>query len=327
MFSTKNNRMKHLTLKQRYALKAYLECGISKKEMATRLGVHKSTIYRELHRNKRKKGNYNPDFAQELYQERKERFSYARKFDSYKQKLVAKWIKEEQWSPEQIKGYCDVNKIDMVSHERIYQYIRQDKANGGDLYKHLRHQLKHRKRPVSGKHQVIKNKVSIDDRPDVINNKERFGDWEIDLIVGKNNKGAMVTIVERTTAMLMIKKLKKGKNAQSLADTVIDMLLPYKDVVKSITSDNGTEFTEHQQIAKKLNADFYFAHPYASWERGLSEYSNKLVRQYIPKQSDFCNFNDEYIKQVQYKINRRPRKKLMFKKPKDLFHKGVAFGG
>lgn len=317
--------MKHLTLEQRYALKAYLECGISKTEAARRLGVHRSCVHRELKRNSSKRGTYNPDYAQELAEERKERFSNNRKFDLYKQKLVDKWIKEEQWSPEQIKGYCDANKIDMVSHERIYQYIRQDKANGGDLYKHLRHQLKHRKRPVSGKYEIIKNKVSIDDRPDVINNKERFGDWEIDLIVGENNKGAMVTIVERTTAMFMIRKLDNGKNAQDLADTVIDMLLPYKNVVNSITSDNGTEFAQHQRIAEKLHADFYFAHPYASWERGLSEYSNKLVRQYIPKKSNFNKFDKKFVKQVQHKINRRPRKNLNFKCPKDLFYQTVAF--
>lgn len=170
--------MKHLTKEQRYALKAYLQCGVSKREIANQLGVHKSTIYRELQRNKRKSGSYNPDFAQKLSEERKDRFCSTRKFDGYKQKLIEKWIREEQWSPEQIKGYCDTNQIEMVSHERIYQYIRDDKINGGDLYLHLRHRMKHRKRPISVKHQVIKNKVSIDDRPDVINNKERFGDWE-----------------------------------------------------------------------------------------------------------------------------------------------------
>ena len=317
--------MNHLTIKQRYALKAYLECGITKTEIAKRLGVNRSTIHRELRRNRSKKGKYNPDFAQVVAQERKERLSNNRSFNSYKQKLIDKWITKEQWSPEQIKGYCDNNNIEMVSHERIYQYIRQDKANGGKLYKYLRHQLKHRKRPVSGRHQIIKNKVSIDERPDIINNRERFGDWEIDLIIGKNNKGAIVTIVERTTAMIMMRKLKKGKNAQNLADTVIDMLLPYKDVVKSITSDNGSEFAKHQLIAQKLQTQFFFAHPYSSWERGLSEYSNKLIRQYIPKQSEFNKFDDEFIKQVQYKINRRPRKNLNFKIPKDLFFQSVAF--
>ncbi len=325
LFSSKKLKMKQLTLAQRYALKAFLECGKSKSEVAKLLGVDRSTVYRETNRNGRKPGVYNPDFANELAEERKERFCKQRKFDSGKQKLIDKWIKEEQWSPEQIKGYCDKNGIEMVSHERIYQYIREDKLRGGEIYKQLRHKLKHRKRPVTGRHEVIKNKVSIEDRPEIINNKERFGDWEIDLIVGKNNKGAMVTIVERKTAMVMIRKLKNGKNAESLADTVVEMLLPYKNSVKSITSDNGSEFAKHERIAQKLQADFYFAHPYSSWERGLSEYSNKLIRQYIPKQTNFNNFDEELIKQIQHKINRRPRKNLEFSNPKVNFFNCVAF--
>jgi len=317
--------MKHLTIQQRYALKAYLQCGKSKTEAALLLKVHRSTIYRELNRNSRKRGNYNPDFANELAEERKERFCNYRTFDINKKRLVDNWIIKEQWSPEQIKGYCDRNDEAMVSHERIYQYIRADKINGGNLHRYLRHKLKHRKRPVSGKHVVIKNKVSIDERPEIINTKDRFGDWEIDLIVGKENKGAMVTIVERKTAMIMIRKLDKGKNAENLANTVIQMLLPYKDSIKSITSDNGSEFAKHEKISKKLETDFYFAHPYSSWERGLSEYSNKLIRQYIPKKSNFNTFDDEYIKQVQYKINRRPRKNLDFRTPKEAFFESVAF--
>lgn len=315
--------MKHLKLEQRYAISAYLKCGRTKSFIADELGVDRSTIHRELKRNSRKNGTYHPGFAHELSEEKKERFCKNRKFDTSKIKLVEDWIKAEQWSPEQIKGYCDLSGIDMVSHERIYQHIRQDKLDGGCLYKNTRHRLKHRKRPVGGAKEVIKDKISIDSRPEVINNKERFGDWEIDLIVGKENKGAMVTIVERTTSMIMIRKLKNGKNADQLAKTVIDMMMPYKEFVKSITSDNGTEFARHIKIAKKLDAEFYFAHPYSSWERGLSEYSNKLIRQYIPKKSDFEKFDDEYIRQVQYKINRRPRKCLNFDTPKNLFYKFV----
>ena len=186
----------------------------------------------------------------------------------------------------------------MVSHERIYQLIRKDKQEGGDLYKRTRHRLKHRKRPVGGKHIIIKDKVSIDDRPAVINDRMRFGDWEIDTIVGEENKGAMVTIVERQTGFLFLKKLPEGKGAKGLAAVVIDLLLPYKHNVHSITSDNGTEFAEHKLIAKKLNAGFFFAHPYSSWERGLNEYTNKLIRQYIPKKQSFDGYNDQYIKDI-----------------------------
>lgn len=315
--------MKHLTKEQRYQIKAYLNCGKSKLFIAEALKVDKSTIYRELKRNSKKQGSYNPDFAQELSTERKERFASNRKFTYSVKKIVDRYLKEEQWSPEQITGYCKKHNIPMVSHERIYAYIRKDKAEGGVLFKQLRHQLKHRKRPVSGKQNAIKDRVSIDLRSEVINNKLRFGDWEIDLIIGKDRKGAIVTIVERTTAFFLMRKLPFGKNAKELAAVVIDMMLPYKKFVLSITSDNGKEFARHKEISKKLLTEFFFAHPYASWERGLSEYTNKLVRQYIPKKSIFETYNEQDIKDIQYKINRRPRKNLNYDSPKNLFYKFV----
>ena len=311
--------MKQLTREQRYQIEAYLKAGMSKDFIAEALSVNRSSIFREIKRNSTKRGAYNAAYAQMLCDERKERLKRNRAFDQHKEKLVKKYLEKEQWSPQQITGYCKANDIPMVSHERIYQYIRQDKQQGGGLYKHLRHRLKHRKRPVGGKQISIKNRTSIEQRPEIINEKKRFGDWEIDTVVGKNNKGAIVTIVERKTAFFFMKKLPLGKNAKSLADKVVDMLLPYKDYVHSITSDNGTEFAEHEIIAKKLNAGFYFAHPYSSWERGLNEYTNKLIRQYIPKKSEFENFDDRYIADVQHKINRRPREKLGFKSPKDIF--------
>ena len=270
-----------------------------------------------------KRGSYNPDFAQELSTERKERFASNRKFTPSIEKYVKEKIEQEQWSPKQIVGYCKSHNIPMVSHERIYAYIREDKRHKGNLYTHLRHQLKHRKRPVSGKQNTIKDRVSIDLRSDIINNKLRFGDWEIDLIIGKDGKGAIVTIVERTTAFFLMKKLPFGKNAKQLAKIVILMLLPYKAFVHSITSDNGTEFAAHKKISKKLLTAFFFAHPYTSWERGFSEYTNKLVRQYIPKKSIFEHYDDQKIKEIQHKINRRPRKNLKYDNPKNQFYKFV----
>ena len=131
-------------------------------------------------------------------------------------------------------------------------------------------------------------------------------------------------IVERTTAFFMMQNLPNGKDAESLADVVIQMLLPYHKNIKSITADNGTEFAKHKKIADKLGLDFYFAHPYSSWERGLSEYTNKLIRQYIPKRSVFLNFTDKEILDIQHKINRRPREKLNFDSPKNIFYKLVS---
>lgn len=316
--------MKQITREQRYQIEAYIKAGITKDFIAGQLGIHRSSIYREIQRNSQKRGIYSAFYAQMYCDERKERLKRKRFFDRVKEDIIKGYIEKEQWSPEQIVGYCTKNGVDMVSHERIYQYIRQDKERGGSLFKHLRHRLKHRKRPVGGKHIPIRDRVSIDDRPGVINNKERFGDWEIDTIIGKEGKGAIVTIVERTTSFLMMRKLPWGKNAESLADHVIDMLGPYKNIVHSITSDNGTEFAEHMKISKGLETSFFFAHPYSSWERGLNEYTNKLIRQYIPKKSEFIHLNDRDIAEIQYKLNRRPRKNLNFSNPKSQFYNLVA---
>jgi IS30 family transposase len=310
----------HLTLEQRYQIQAYKESGKTQTEIAGLIEKDKSVVCRELRRNINEKGRYKAAYASGLSEIRKERLKRPRKLSVEMEREVKKALIDRQWSPEQIKGHFDKEQRPMVSHERIYQIIRKDKQDGGSLYKHTRHHLKHRKRPVGGKLTVIKDKVSIDDRPAVINDKSRFGDWEIDTIVGAENKGAIVTIVERQTGFLFMKKLPQGKVALGLAEAVIEMLMPYKKAVFSITSDNGTEFAEHKLISKKLGAGFFFAHPYSSWERGLNENTNKLIRQYIPKKQSFEGHNDQAIKEIQYKINQRPRKKLRYNNPKHLFY-------
>jgi IS30 family transposase len=310
----------HLTIDQRYTIQHQKEAGLTQTAIAIQIGKHRSVVCRELKRNETSRGHYKAQQAIQLCEIRKERLKRPRKFSIEMEKEIRKALTKEQWSPEQIKGYSQKKGIQMVSPERIYQLIRKDKLEGGDLYKHTRHKLKHRKRPVGGKQIVIKDKVSIDDRPAIINKRKRFGDWEIDTIVGMEHKGAIVTIVERQTGFLFMKRLPKGKGAKGLAATVIDLLLPYKQVIHSITSDNGTEFAEHKLIAKKIGTAFFFAHPYSSWERGLNENTNKLIRQYIPKKQAFNLYNEQDIKDIQHKINRRPRKKLKFDNPKNVFY-------
>ena len=316
-FAMKNKN--HLTKVQRYQIAALLQAGHSQQEISLLLGKDKSVISRELKRNRGKHGVYHAGHAQRLSDERKERFKRPRRLTVDIKKRILSDLQEEQRSPRQIVGLARLEGRPMVSHETIYRLVREDKANGGTLFKHLRHQLKHRKRPVSGKQVNIKNKVSIDHRPDLINNRERFGDFEIDTIIGKDNKGAIVTLTERKTNFLIMEKLKKGKNAKELARVVVRLLLPYKKFIHSITSDNGSEFAEHEYIARKLGIKFYFAHPCSSWERGLNENTNGLIRQYIPKASCLDQFSDLYIGNVQYKINRRPREKLKFETPKKRF--------
>ena len=310
--------MKHLTTEQRYQLEAYLKLNQSKAFIAQELNVDRSTVYREIARNKLKNGAYSARKADEYYKDRKDRFSKNRKFTDQCQKTVLKYL-DEQWSPKQIVGYCARNNIEMVSHERIYQFVRKDKQNGGKLYTNLRHQLKYRKRAV-GKHFPIANRISIEQRPEVVDAKGRFGDWEMDTIIGANQKGAILTLTERMTNFVFIEKLELGKNAEGLKNQIIDLLLPYKDFVHTITTDNGPEFAQHQSISKKIKTAIYFAHPYCSWEKGSIEHANKLIRQYVKKEDDLTIYSKEQLLEIQHRINKRPREKLDFESPKNIFY-------
>ena len=190
------------------------------------------------------------------------------------------------------------------------------------VFKHLRHQLKYRKRPV-GKHYPIANRVSINQRPEVVDEKDRFGDWEMDTIIGAHQQGAILTLTERMTNFIFIERLDLGKNAEGLKKQIIDLLLPYKDFIHTITTDNGAEFAEYLAIKKKIKAEIYFAHPYCSWEKGAIEHANKLIRQYVKKESNLNDYTQKQLTGYQYKINNRPRKKLDFESPKEKFYKLV----
>jgi IS30 family transposase len=314
---------KQLIREQRYQIQSLLQVGTPKKKIAELIGTSVSTVYREIARNQGKRG-YSANIAQECCDLRKERYKKKRKWTSSMEKYIINKLTDEQWSPQQIVGQAKLDNIPMVSHERIYQLIRKDKSEGGQLWKHTRHGLKHRKRPVSGKQVSIKNKISIDQRPSVVDAKERFGDWEIDTIIGKDGKGAILTLTERLTGFLLMEKLPEGKQAEPLAKVAVRLLFAYKNAVHTITSDNGSEFAEHEYIANKLKAGFYFAHPYSSWERGLNEYTNGLIRQYIPKSTDFNLYSNEFIRLVQNKINKRPREKLNFRTPSKIFYASLS---
>ena len=311
--------MSHLTLEQRYVIEAYLKIKKSKDFIADYLQVHRSTIYREIKRNTSKTVKYSAKLAHEYACERKDRFIVNRKFDENCRILVEKYLKE-YWSPEQIVGWCKKHNITMVSTERIYQFIRQDKENGGQLYKYTRHKLKHRKQPISKGCSRIKDRISIEQRPEKVNNREEFGHFEMDLVIGKNHQGAILTLTERVTRFFMCRFLPDGKIATKVAEAVNDVLLPYKDYVHSITTDNGLEFAEHKLIAKKLDTKIYFTHPYSSWEKGQIENANKLLRQYIPKKQIIDKHNTQDLRKIQVKLNNRPRKNLNFEKPVKLFY-------
>lgn len=310
---------KQLIPGQRYQIQSLLQTGTPKKKIAELIDTSISTVYREIARNQGKRG-YTAALAQENSDIRKERYQGNRRMNTSIERYIREKLTTEQWSPQQIVGYAKSQGTPMVSHERIYQLIRKDKTDGGSLWKHTRHKLKHRRRPVTGKQVNIKNKVSIEQRPSIVDNRDRCGDWEIDTIIGKDGKGAILTLTERLTGFLLMEKLPMGKQAEPLAKVVVRLLFAYKKTVHTITSDNGSEFANHEYIAEKLNSSFYFAHPYSSWERGLNEYTNGLIRQYIPKGTDLNLYSDEFIRLIQNKINKRPREKLFFQSPSKIFY-------
>ena len=308
-----------LTDPQRYQIESYLKANFSQTRIAQELGVNKSTISRELKRNSKKR-SYNANFAIVVSKERRKEAYKHSVFDMNMKSYIRDKLTSKQWSPEQIKGRCDLEGVVMVSVERIYQYIYWDQSQGGLLYTHLRTARRWRKKRLNRKHQrgQIPNRVMINQRPKIVDTKARFGDWEVDTIIGRNHKSAILTLTERKSQFeLMVKT--DGTKAESIKKQMINLLAPFKEQVKTITSDNGKEFTKHQAIAKKLDTQFFFADPYSPWQRGLNEYNNKLIRQYLPKKTDFNQINNQTINMIISKLNNRPRKLLGYKTPNETF--------
>ena len=294
--------------------------GSTQKSIAEAIGVSESTVSRELRRNGGRNGSYNFQKAHDKAMERRHREPGNRKKPPELIWRVKQLIMDEQWSPAQISGYLKKEGV-QISHETIYKLIREDET--GKLAENCRHKMKYHK-SASHKHETkatnIRNRVSIHERPSEADGK-RFGDWEMDLIVDKDQNG-ILTMIERSTVFLLMAKLKHGKMAKGVAQTVWRLLLPYKgELLHTITTDNGSEFAAHEWITKQLGVPVYFTDSYASWQKGAVENTNKLIRQYIPKGMDISTVTDKRIASIQAKINNRPRAKLNFNTPKDEFYK------
>jgi len=310
-----------LTQEQRYQIYALKKTGHFPSEIAEVIGVHKSTVSRELRRNRGQRG-YRPQQAQELALERRKK--------GVPRITVEVWAKVErllrqEWSPEQICGRLKKEQRICISHEWIYQYVLEDKRAGGDLYRHLRCQKKRRKRyGTYDRRGKLPNCRSIEERPAIVHARKRLGDWEVDTIIGRKHKQAILTLTERKSRFTLVSKVKR-RTAQAVRKQICRMLLPVKDKVYTLTSDHGKEFADHEQIAQILELEFYFAHPYAAWERGTNENTNGLLRQYFPKKSDFQLVSKKHLEQAMTRLNFRPRKTLRFKTPFEVFyHSSVA---
>lgn len=307
---------RQLTQEQRYQIGACLRIGMNRSEIAREIAVHRSTVSREVSRNSTAY-RYNPSWAVRLARERHERKGKHR-IDSQTWSRVEVLLGLE-WSPEQISERLKLEGLRSVSHETIYLHVYRNRDEGGDLYKHLRRRHRYRKRI----HKYCKRggwdtRRSIAERPAVVDERSRVGDWEADTIVGRRQNGTILSLVERRSRFCLLEKL-ANRSPDTLAAAACKKLMPLKDKVFTITSDNGFEFVRHQRIAQHLDADFFFADPYASWQRGTVENTNGLVRQYFPKKTDFSVLSETDIKHVNSRLNNRPRKSLGFRTPNEVF--------
>jgi len=307
---------KHLSQAERYQIHALMKAGHDQSQIAKVLDRNKSTISRELSRNTGSRG-YRPKQACEISADRSQ--------NSRNASTVASWVKDEanamlrvQWSPEQIASKLP------ISHETVYQHVYADKAQGGALWKNLRCQKQKRKRYAGGRERrgQIPNRRPLSERPLQIEARKQVGHWECDTVIGANHKGAVVTMVERKSGYGVIAKV-TNKTSELVSSAIVDKLKPMAVRVKTLTFDNGKEFAAHAHIDAQLQSTTYFARPFASWERGSNENFNGLLRQYIPKKRSMSTVSDEEIKMIQNRLNNRPRKRLGFKTPAEVFHQSL----
>lgn len=307
-----------LTREQRYQIYALKKAGHTQTATAAIVGVHKSSVSRELRRNRGRR-SYRPGRAHELAEARR-RAAHRPRISEQTWVMVEALLRRD-WSPEQVAGRLKLERREAVSHERIYQHVEADKRAGGTLHLHLRCQRERRKRyGKPSRRGRIAGRVGIEARPAVVDARRRVGDWEADTVVGRRGRGALLSLVERKSKLVRLCWVER-KGAEEVARASLTVLSPLSDKVLTITSDNGGEFAHHGRIAEGLGADFYFARPHASWERGVNENTNGLLRQYFPKRADFAAITQAEVEQVMTRLNDRPRKTLGYRTPNEVFYK------
>lgn len=309
---------KQLTRQQRYQIKALIDAAQSIKRIAEIIGVHASSISREIRRNSTSEG-YLPTPAHVATRRRRRSKGRKRIPEDTWKTVIGKL--EENWSPEQIASRLRLEGRGNVSHETIYAYIRADRRSGGHLHLKLRRSGKKRKRYGKKSYRNrIPGRVWIDERPAIANDRGRIGDWEIDLIHGDDRRQAIITMVDRRARTCLLAKVDR-KTAEQVTEVCCRRFARIKRFVHTITSDNGKEFSDHRKIADRLGADYYFAHPHHAWERGTNENTNGLLRQYFPKGSSFEHVTEKDLRAVEKALNNRPRKALGYLTPNEFVFK------
>ena len=314
---------KQLSDEDRYHISTLHKHRYPIQKIASELGRHRSTIYREIKRNaKQCDGGYRPSEACRRARTRRQKSRFGTNFSDEQWRIICFYIKL-QWSPEQISFTFKHLNIFNISHQTIYAYIWWDRWNGGELYKHLRqaNKIRRKKYARSDSRGVLRGKRSLEERPMAAINRSRTGHYEIDLMHGKKNKDCILTLVDRKSRFLIIKKL-KNKSMNEIKSALVPII--HKKNIKTITADNGTEWHAFKDIERLTNVKFYFAKPYHSWERGSNENANGLIRQYIPKGISMKNIDQYICNRIAKRINNRPRKVLQFKSAKSV-HLSIPF--
>lgn len=316
----------HLTHEERFIIATLKSKNRSDTEIAALTNRHRTTVWRERKRNSNSAGAYTASSASKAAAERATQATCrTSRIEPERWKYVEEKLRTAQWSPEQICNRMKREGLDPISHESIYRRLWTDKKAGGDLHTNLRHKIgNYRKRGSPRERRGrIPGQRMIDERPPEIEHRERIGDYEMDTMIGTSSGEVLVTMVERRSRFTFILKA-FDRSALKVSAAIVTALYPHRESVHTLTYDNGKEFVRHALIDEILGSTGYFAHPYHSWERGLNENTNGLIRQYFPKQTDFNKITDEQIKEVQDKLNDRPKRCLGWRTPREVISDQAA---
>ena len=314
---------KQLNKNERFYIWNALRSGQTQQKVAEVLGRHPSTIGREIKRNKYPQAKiYTFHWALEILKWRKRSVTASkhRKLNESVESMILQLIRQ-YLSPEQVSGYLKKHHQIAISHETIYRFVYADKARHHSLKPYLRQGAKLRRKSYGSgaRASKIPNRVCITERPRIVEDKQRIGDWECDTVIGQDKKSVLVTVVDRFSLTTCCARV-YSRTALVVSQAIIRMLKPHIDKVHTLTFDNGSEFVKHEKIAKALQAKTYFAHPYSSWERGINENTNGLIRQFLPKGTDFKSVSWQNIKQIVDNLNNRPRKTRQYRTPNQMFN-------
>ncbi|WP_082021198.1 IS30 family transposase [Chromohalobacter japonicus] len=310
---------RQLTQTQRYQIHAQQGVRMSQRQIAKVLGIHSSTVSRELRRNISPDG-YDPRQAQAFSdQRRRTAWKMTKRLPS-----LMRWVADQladEWSPQQISGFMANANGAYVSHQWIYSLIWDDKARGGGLWRYLRQpkrRSKHRAQAKSAGLGKIPNREGIEHRAAEVDDRLTIGHWEGDTVLKGHKQSGLVTLVERRSGYLLAARLPQI-TADLTQKAMIRLLKPRRGAVQTVTLDNGSEFANHEAVAKAVSAAIYFCDPYCSGQRGTNENTNGLIRQYYPKGTDFRQVTDAELRKTVNKLNDRPRKRLGYRTPAQVF--------